>query len=273
MNDSLVSRTVDTADGLHLHLEGTGRPSVLMLHGLGYASWEASILRAQLGGEFGLWSVDNRGTGLSDRFEGACSIQQLADDAAVAVRELGAPLTIVGHSMGGYTALTLALSHPELVQALVLIATSPGGEGSLPVPASTMRAWADAAGSAPAEFARQTMPLSFRSGWTQEHPAEFEEILAARLAHPTSPEVWRAQFDAAERFLGTGADAGSITAPTLVIHGTQDQVVPAENGRLLAQLIPGARHHEMHGAGHLVHIEEPLAVADLIRTFTAQPLT
>jgi 3-oxoadipate enol-lactonase len=273
VNGALETRSVETRDGLRLHLEGTGHPTALMIHGLGYASWEARILRGHLGDESGLWSVDNRGTGLSDPSAGACSIDQLADDAAAAVRELGAPLTIVGHSMGGYVALTLALRHPELVRDLALIATSPGGRDSSPVPDATVRAWMDAAGSEPAEYARRTMPLSFRPEWAEEHPAEFEEILAARLAHPTSPDVWRSQFDAAERYLATGVDAGLIAVPALVVHGTEDRVVPVENGRLLARRIPGARYHEVTGAGHLVHLEKPRAISRLITNLTPHHLT
>ena len=271
MSDVIASRTVTARDGLRLHAEGVGRPAAVMLHGLGYASWEANVLRPHLGA--GLWSLDNRGTGRSATTVDDCSIEQLADDAAIAIEELGGPLTVIGHSMGGYIALTLALTRPDLVRSLVLIATSPGGPESTPVPASTIQAWTDAAGSPPAEYARATMPLSFRAGWDREHPHDFEQLLAARLAHPTSATVWQAQFSAAERYLRTGVDVRQIDVPTLVIHGADDRVVPVENGRLLAQRVLGAQYREIARGGHLVHLEDPRAVCRDITTFTSPTLT
>ena len=159
------------------------------------------------------------------------------------------------------------------MRRLVLIATSPGGPESTPVPASTIQAWTDAAGSAPAEYARATMPLSFHAGWDREHPHDFEQLLAARLAYPTSATVWRAQFSAAERYLRTGVDVRQIDVPTFVIHGADDRVVPVENGRLLAQRIPGAQYREIARGGHLVHLEDPRAVCRDITTFTSPTLT
>lgn len=272
MTGTLLTRSVNASDGLALHLEGDGEPTVLMLHGLGYASWEAQPVRAELGAEFGLWSLDNRGTGRSDSFDGECSIDQLAEDAAVAIRQLGGPLVVVGHSMGGYIAQALAAKHPDLVRGLVLIATSPGGPDSQAVPTETRRAWTEASGLAPTDYARHTMPLSFRPGWTDEHPEAFERLLGMRLAHPTTQDVWRAQFTAAEDFLANGTTLGRTGIPTLVIHGMQDRVVPVANGGLLSRQLPTSEYHEVPGAGHLVHLEQPALVANLITTFTANNL-
>ena len=123
----------------------------------------------------------------------------VADDAACAVDALGGPLVIIGHSMGGYIAQQLALAHPEAVRALVLIATSPGGPDAEPVPSSTVDVWTEASGLPPAQYARITMPLSFRAGWTDVHPAEFELLLDRRLEFPTGQDAWRDQFAACRR--------------------------------------------------------------------------
>ncbi|MBN9152095.1 MAG: alpha/beta hydrolase [Micrococcales bacterium] len=239
-----------------------------MLHGLGYASWEAHSLRREFGE--GLWSLDNRGTGHSDAFERQCSIDQLAEDAAVAIDDLRERVIVIGHSMGGYIAQRLAQKHPDAVAGLVLMGTSPGGPRSEPVPTSTVEAWQEAAGGTAADYARRTMPLSFRPGWTHEHRELFEQLLAARLTHPTPQSTWRAQFDACQEFLAKGIAPGSISVPALVIHGSADRVVPVGNGRLLAAELPVARYYEVADAGHLVHLEEPVLVADLIWTFTTE---
>lgn len=271
MTVKLLTSSTRTPDGLTLHLEGTGVPRVLMIHGLGYASWEVQSLRDCMGEDSGLWSLDNRGTGLSETNESPISIPSLAADAALAVESLGGPLTIIGHSMGGYIAQTLARSRPELVRALVLMGTSSGGAGTEPVPHATTDAWAQARGLSPTEYARRTMPLSFREGWPEQHPDEFEHLLGERATYPTSAEVWQRQFEAAQQFLTVGSLC-DFAAPTLIIHGSADRVVPVANGRQLALHLPHAEYHELSEAGHLLHLEQPQLVADLITTFISHQL-
>lgn len=270
MNSTLVARTVVAQDGARLHCEGSGPAVALMLHGLGYASWETASLRAELPDEIGLWSLDNRGTGRSAASPTAVTIASLAADSAAAIEALGAPVVLIGHSMGGYVAQTLALLHPELVRGLVLIGTSAGGPGAVPVPPETARAWSDASELPPDEYARATMPLSFAPGWVDAHPARFEMLLRARLSTPTSREVWSGQYDAAQRFLADGIPAAEIAAPVLVIHGDADRVVPVANGRALASQLRAVDYHEVPGAGHLVHLEQPALVSELITTLVAQ---
>lgn len=262
----LLTRSIQTADNVRLHLEGSGKPRILMVHGLGYASWEAQKLRASLGREFGLWSLDNRGTGRSEGTNSPVSIAELSADAALAIESLGGPLTVLGHSMGGYIAQTLAQSRPELVHGLILIGTSSGGSGAEPVPQSTLDAWTRASGLSPAEYARLTMPLSFSENWPTQHPDEFERILNERALYPTDATMWRNQFDAAQRFLTTGI-ACNFGSPTLIVHGSADRVVPVANGRRLACQWPDADYHEISGVGHLPHLEEPEMIADLVSTF------
>ncbi len=259
---------VRTPDNAVLHIEGsrTGR-SVLLLHGLGYASWAADPLRLALDDQLALWSLDNRGTGRSTRGSEGLSIELLAHDAALAIEALGRPAVVVGYSMGGYVAQLLALSRPDLVSRLVLVGTSPGGKGAVPVPDNTRRVWLDAADRTPEQYARRTMPLSFKDGWPQSHPDEYESVIQARLAFPTSPGIWREQYEACERFLHAGASTARLTMPTLVLHGGADRVLPSANGRALASLLPSARYREVPDAGHLLHLEEPETVAAEIRQF------
>src|SRR5215218_3762477 len=253
---------VRTADDAVLHLEGsrTGH-GVLLLHGLGYASWAAQQLRLALDEELALWSLDNRGTGRSTRGRRELSIELLADDAAVAIEALGRSAIVVGYSMGGYIAQLLALSRPELVSRLILVGTSPGGAGAVPVPDHTRKVWLDAADETPEQYARRTMPLSFRDGWPESHQDEYENVIQARLTYPTPSEIWREQYHACERFLQTGARTAQLSIPTLVLHGGADRVLPPANGRAIASLIPTARYRELPGAGHLLHLEEPDIVA------------
>jgi 3-oxoadipate enol-lactonase len=257
-----------TADGAVLHLEGqaSAHPA-LILHGLGYASWAATDLREHLAPHVGLWSLDHRGTGRSSRGVAPISIGQLAADAVRVLEQIGTTVPVIGYSMGGYVAQLLALTRPDLVSGLVLIATSAGGVTATPVPAPTAAAWAEAADLQPDEYAARTMPLSFRVGWPDAHADHYQRVLDARLHHPTMQSVWREQYSACEHFLGTGYDPSSLAIPVLILHGTDDRVVPVENGRALRRLLPQSRYHEVDHAGHLLHIEQADLVASDILQF------
>jgi pimeloyl-ACP methyl ester carboxylesterase len=139
----------------------------------------------------------------------------------------------------------------------------------VPVPAQTLKVWLDAADQTPEEYARRTMPLSFRDGWPQSHPEEYEDVIRARLTYPTSIEIWREQYHACEGFLQTGARTAELSVPTLVIHGGADRVLPPANGRAIARMLPTAPYRELPGAGHLLHLEQPEVVAAEVRRFVS----
>jgi pimeloyl-ACP methyl ester carboxylesterase len=261
---------VRTNDGRSLHAEVTGDgPTVLLIQGLGYATWAWAPHVPALAERFRVIAFDNRGAGRSDKPDEPYSIELLAEDAHAVVEQLGTmPAHIAGMSMGGYIALTLARLHPDAVASLALISTTCGGSLAEPVPDSTLAAWAAASALDPLSFARATMPISFAPGWTEEHPDAFEELLAARLAYPTPAHAWRRQFDACEEFLSRGLDPSSVTHSTLVVHGTADRVVPYGNAELLADGIAGAELLRLEGAGHLALLERQAVIsAALLRFF------
>src|SRR5262245_35135963 len=236
---------------------GTG-PAVLCISGLGYSNWCWRETIAALSPSYRVVPFDNRGTGRSDAPEDGYSIEEFAYDAAGVLRDKNAaPADVIGHSMGGYIALTLAARHPSLVRSLVLIGTGAGGEGWLPLPDATQAAWKAAVEKPPSEFARETMPLSFATGWSEAHPERFDRLLAERLAHPTPTAIWKKQFRAAGAFGRDGIDASRIDKPALVIHGSDDRVIRIENGRRLASQLPQGRLVELAGAGHLCFLEAP----------------
>lgn len=260
-------------DGVVLHARSAGTgPTVLLVHGLGYAAWAGAPLRNHLvGAGFRFVAFDNRGTGRSEKPAGPYTIAQLAEDARSVVEAVGeGPIHVIGYSMGGYVALQLALSRPSLVRSLTLIATSAGGPGARDVPAGTRRAWEAASGGSPEEFARATMPLSFRPGWADSHPESFEALLRARLETPTPRYAWKAQYDASAQHLHRGLDVTGIRVPALVLHGTRDKVVPHANGVLLAHQLPHARLRSLDGAGHLSWLEDPSTVAAEIVHFLSE---
>jgi 3-oxoadipate enol-lactonase len=249
--------------------KGAGVP-VLCISGLGYSNWCWRETAEALSPQYHVITFDNRGAGRSDAPDTAYSIEQFADDAAGVLEALGAtPAHVVGHSMGGYIALTLAARHPVLVRSLVLIGTSSGGDGSLPIPTATSDAWKASVTLAPRDFARMTMPYSFATGWSHEHPERFERLLAERLAFPTATEAWKRQFRAASDFGRDGLPVEALRVRALVIHGTDDRVVPYANGERLARQLPNATLETMEGAGHLCFLEQPERVHSLLLSWLA----
>ncbi len=252
---------------LWIEQSGRGAP-LLMISGLGYSSWCWAELRQALQSEYRVVTFDNRGTGRSDKPPGPYSIPMMADDAARVLTQCKiAAAHVIGHSMGGYIAQTLALRHPRRVRSLILVGTSPGGRGALPVPQETQIAWQSAARLPPADYARSTMAHSFAPGWTQKHPQRYEEFLQRRLEYPTPPECWLAQFKACGEFVEPGVAVETLRVPALVIHGREDRVVPHENGETLARRLPGARFVSMPGVGHLPYLENAAEFTRLVREF------
>ncbi len=249
---------------LYTEEHGKGHP-LLLLSGLGYASWSWQRQIPAWSRSCRLVVVDNRGTGRSPKPPGPYSIEQLADDAAEMLA--GRRAHVAGFSMGGYIAQTLALRHRHLVERLVLVCTGTGGPDYGRLPEETRAAWEANADRAPADFARNTMPFSFAPGWTGEHPDEFESLLRDRLEYPTPPECWRAQFDACNRFTQQHTPVVEIAAPTLVVHGDADRIVPYENGVELARRIPGSRFEAFPGGGHLLFLESPERFNPLVEEF------
>ena len=242
---------------LHVERGGTGEP-LLLITGLGYATWCWTELRERLEVRHSVICFDNRGTGRSEKPRGPYSMAMMADDAAAVLADAGIESAhVLGHSMGGYIAQTLALRHPQRVRSLVLIGTSPGGPEGEPLPAETQAAWIAAAKLSPGDNVRTTMPRSFSRGWTESHPAQFEDILRRRLEFPTPLECWLAQYQACADFFAAGAKVEDISAPSLVIHGSDDRIVPVANGRLLARRLPNCRYVELPMVGHLPYLEDP----------------
>jgi 3-oxoadipate enol-lactonase len=254
------------ASKLHVEEHGHGDP-LLLIQGLGQALWAWREQVPVLAQRFRTIAFDTRGTGRSPVPEEPYFIPDLARDAEEILA--GRAAHVVSLSMGGYVALTLALARPDLVRSLVLIGTGAGGPDRVPRRDDVRKAFADAIGLPPEEFGRSTMPYTFAPGWPERYPERFEEVLAARLERPTSYETIETHVQACYRFYAEGCEVERIEAPALVVHGDADLIVPAENGRRLAERLPNARYVELPGRGHNLPLEEPETINRLVLDFLA----
>jgi len=250
--------------GLHVEEHGDGEP-LLLLQGLGQGAWAWRFQVRAFAERFRTIVYDQRGTGRSPVPAEPYEISDLAADAASTLD--GRVAHAVGFSMGGYVALALALAHPEQVRSLVLAGTGAGGPNRIPRQAHVRKAFEQAVGLPPEEFGRATMPYTFSPGWPDAHPERFEEILAARLQHPTPDETLVAHMNACFGFYNEGVSVERIDVPALVIHGEADLIVPVENGRMLAARLPNAEYVELPGKGHNLMLEDPATFNRLVLEF------
>ncbi len=242
-------------------------PPLLLITGLGGWSWIWRDLTALLGGRRRVIEFDNRGTGRTPG-PARATVGELAEDASAVLREHdAAPADLLGFSMGGYVALTLALADPALVRSLVLVGTGGGGPGRVPRPRHVADRFTAALGLPHEEFARRTMPYTLAPGWSEAQAERYEKFLATRLELPTPYETLEAHAAACYGFYAADCAAEQLDLPALVVHGDEDLIVPVENGRRLAERLPRAEYVELAGRGHHVMLEAPDELAALVDGF------
>src|SRR3954452_6725897 len=246
-------------DGARLYWEETGSGDpVLLIMGLGMnaTGWWRTIPVLAGAGFRGL-AFDNRGVGRRDRPPGPYSVPQLADDAIAVLDTAGIGRAhVYGISLGGMIAQEIALRHPDRVGRLVLGATTPGGARAQPAGEETL-AFFRRRGEMPAEEAVwASVPYNYSAATRRGHAGRIGEDIVQRLRSPIEPEPYPAQLAAAMGH-DTAERLGAISAPTLVVHGEEDVMVPPPNGRVLAAEIPGAQHVSLPGAAHLYFTDAP----------------
>jgi 3-oxoadipate enol-lactonase len=248
---------------------GTGPPLLMIMGMSGTAlSWGEPFLDA-LRRDFETIVYDHRGIGASSRLDGPITIAQLAQDAADLLGALALDsVHVLGISMGGMVAQELALAHPERIRTLALGCTYCGGEGSALAGEEVMRKLAEAMSSG-------DRALAIRAAWEvnvspsfaadEDAYARFVEIAQRRAV---AVEVIMAQMQAIAGH-DTSTRLPSLELPTLVVHGTLDQMLPVQNGRMIAGLIPDSQLEIFDGVGHLFFWERPEQAADLVRAHAA----
>jgi pimeloyl-ACP methyl ester carboxylesterase len=243
--------------------EATGEGSPLVLiQGLGYARWGWDPVVPGLAGRFRVLTFDNRGIGESDVPPGPYSARELAADVLQVLDEAEVETAhVVGASLGGMVAQEVAVGAPGRVRRLVLCCTTPGGDAGIPMPEVTVRLFGEAASLAP-DVALRRFVENALAGDAPEELAD--EIYRRRLENPPDPAGWQAQAVAGTTFGGVD---GRIAVPTLVLHGTEDNVVDPRNAGVLAGRIPDARVELFEGAGHLFFWEQPDRFVRIVSEF------
>jgi 3-oxoadipate enol-lactonase len=249
-------------------VEGEG-PPLLLVHGLGYcrAGWgPAADLLAE---RFRVVRFDNRGVGDSDAPRGPYNVSSMTRDALAVLDAAGIGRAhVVGVSLGGLVAQTLAVQEPGRVDRLVLVGSTQGGIHSHGVPHASLRLLTEAAGLEREELLRRLVANALSARTMADRPELVDEILAYRHRHPPQLGSWLSQA-AAGAWFGLVGRRRTIDAPTLVLHGTDDEVMDPRNGEVLARGIPGSRLVVFEHTGHLLFWEQPERFAAEVAAFCA----
>ena len=250
---------------LHYERGGSGEP-LLMIQGMSgtHVSWGEPFL-APLRESFDVIAFDNRGIGLSAPIDGPFTILEMAEDAAGLLDELGIESAhVVGISMGGMIAQDLALAHPERLRSLTLGCTYCGGPGSKLMPQENVEILAAGMMSGDREKAiRASYEVNLSPAFRADESryAAFHEMATSVPAAKQTIELQ------AQAIFGhdTSARLGEISTPTLIVHGTEDGVLPYPNGEMIASLMPSARLETLEDVGHMFWWEQPERSAELVR--------
>jgi pimeloyl-ACP methyl ester carboxylesterase len=228
-----------------------GFPTLVLVHGAGGTRlhWPAELRR--LAGA-SVYTLDLPGHGRSTG-EGCGTIGGYAAVVTAFLRTLDiGPVIIVGHSMGGAIAMTLALDS-DCVTRIVLIGTG-----------ARLRVAPAILEGIHSNF-EQSVELIARFAWSQgAHPTLIE--LGKQALLDTGPDVLLGDLTACDRF-DVMERLGEIRVPTLVISSSADQLTPVKYGRFLAEHIPGARLAVIENAGHMMMLEQPNQVTEAVLKF------
>jgi 3-oxoadipate enol-lactonase len=257
-------------DDVTVHYELRGDPSappLVMIRGLARSARFWLDFAPRMARSFRVVTLDNRGVGRSDKPRRPFSTRAMADDVAAVLDDVGLSRAhIFGMSLGGMIAARFALRHPDRVDRLVLGCTTMGGARAKRIPLSSIATLVAAGRGSFAEAMTSTAHIVVSPAFL----AERDDILPAWRAIATSEPV---PLRGSLLQLLAGAEHNisrevhGIRAPTLVLTGDADRLIPAENSERLAALIPGAKLVLLPGAGHDFTTEQPEPSARALESF------
>jgi pimeloyl-ACP methyl ester carboxylesterase len=260
------------ANGISMNYEVTGNGRwLILIHGAGdnlEAWWNQVFAFSQY---YRVLMYDVRGYGQTETPSGEYNTDILVQDLYELLKVLGVSGSyVLGYSMGGRIAVGLTLSHPEMVNALII-----ANSGVAPVQRSQEETQemmklrqervktVEKHGFEPG--IDESTATVFSLGWPEQHSEVFEHYKGIRLKN--DPEAYLVAMRATVWGMPP-PDVSGIRCPTLIIAGEKDSLMGAESGRASQELIPGS-HLKVMATGHASAIENPQEFNSIVLAFLA----
>ncbi len=226
---------------------GKGEPVVLVM-GLGCSSAMWFRIAPQVARTHRVILLDNRGSGQTRvRSTLVHRVPTMAADIAAVLDAAGEPSAhVVGFSMGGMISQQFAIDYPARVRSLALLGTHPGGPSVVQASPRVRQLLFAKAHMSADESLRRMRPHTYG---LHTPDALFEEDALVRLANQPDAREYQAQLFGLI-YWSVFAQLPQLQAPTLVMHGLQDELIPPANGRLIASRLPNATLLELPEASH-----------------------
>jgi len=244
---------------IYYEIHGEGYPFIL-IRGLSSSldSWSPYSI-AQFSKDFKTILFDNRGAGRSDKPDGKYSAKMMADDTIGLMDVLDIKeIYLLGFSMGGCIAQELVLNYPNRVTKLILTSSWCGSPHGIP-PISDQNPFIEMLPLLKEgkyeTMARNLTEALFPENYKKNNPIIIEKVIKNYMNNPPSPKGFEGQSAYVESF-DTYERLSEIKIPTLILHGTEDVILPVENAKILAEKIPSAELVLFENTGHGMNIQE-----------------
>ncbi len=251
---------------LYYEIHGEGAP-LIMIRGLGSTAdhWVAQV--PAFSERFRVVIFDNRGIGRSDKPDIPYTIGMMAQDTLGLMHGLNIRRAhVLGMSMGGMIAQQIAIRSPEMVHGLVLCCTHCGGKHVFPPDEEIGRLFGEYIATGSDEGFEKTLKALFAQKTLNERPDIAQSYREISKRFPSPPKFLIRQFEAVQGHDSWG-DLVRIKAPTLVLTGSEDVLVPPKNSEILAARIPKARLEIIEGGAHQFPVERADVFNDTVLNF------
>src|ERR1017187_473201 len=279
--EAMQASMLDIEGPVHVADFGGDGPVMLLVHGLGVAHLNWMAVAPQLTAHHRVYALGLRGFGRSPLAGRRSTIAANVDLLSRAITRLSrGPIVLMGNSMGGLLSIGAAARHPSLIDALVLVdpaVPAPGGEfpprldrvARTFIATAFMPRWGArrlsraVAALGPDSLVRETMRL-VSGDPTRIEPTVIDAHIALE-AERLAESSWHESFYAVTRSVVAALALKrkvlrwieEVVAPTLLLQGDLDRLVPVASARAIASLRPDWEYHEFTGAGHVPMLEVP----------------
>jgi pimeloyl-ACP methyl ester carboxylesterase len=253
-------------NGIRMHFEhGGSGPRLLFINGSGATLAGSGPLLKPFRDRFELLAYDQRGMGETEVPDAPSTMADCAADAAALVEHVGwHRCAVAGISFGGMVAQELAVTHPDRIERLALLCTSPGGPDTSSYPLHEL---AQLTRAEREQVQLEILDSRFDDEWLATH--ELDRLLAETMRDRARAEKSADQRrgEAAQLAARAGHDVRDrlhlVTCPTFVAAGRFDGIAPLANSEAIVDRVPGAELHVYEG-GHLFVLQDPAAVLEIL---------